>query len=151
MLTWLGNNTSQSDKQIFSDFWYKMSGKSLLPSLISVVTRSSQHITAPVGKHYYRNVVEGHCYVVKYSRIDHEQWCSRINQQLIAGHFGHIGLCQLHAKLFCMQLTKAYMAETPCNQLIDWFCYVIAHNLFAYITTEAYSHALLTTRFRAHH
>ena len=46
--------------------------------------------------------------------------------QLIAGRFGHVGLCQLHTKLlllykhlsrtavsqFCMQLTKAYVAET---------------------------------------
>ena len=31
-----------------------------------------------------------------------------------AGHFSHVGLCQLHAKLFCMQLTKAYVAEMSC-------------------------------------
>ena len=41
-----------------------------------------------------------------------------INQQLIAGRFGHIGLRQLHTKQFCMQLTKAYVAETSCNQLL---------------------------------
>ena len=40
---------------------------------------------------------------------------SRINQQLIAGHFGHKGLRQLRAKLFCTQLTKASMAKTSCN------------------------------------
>ena len=28
------------------------------------------------------------------------------------GCFGHVGLCQLHTKLFCTQLTKAYAAET---------------------------------------
>ena len=43
------------------------------------------------------NVVEAHCYVVPYRWIEHEQWCSRINQST------------------------------------DWFCHVIAHNLFAYI------------------
>ena len=31
-----------------------------------------------------------------------------------AGCFGHVGLCQLCAKLFCTQLTKAYVAETSC-------------------------------------
>ena len=41
-----------------------------------------------------------------------------INQELIAGCFCHIGLCQLHTKLFCMQLMKAYVAETSCNQLL---------------------------------
>ena len=32
-----------------------------------------------------------------------------------------------------MQLTKPYVAKTPCNQLllIDWFCYVYAQDLFA--------------------
>ena len=37
-----------------------------------------------------------------------------INRQLIAGCFGHVGFCQLHS----MQLTKAYMCETSCNQLL---------------------------------
>ena len=27
-----------------------------------------------------------------------------INQQLIAGRFGHVGLRQLHTKLFCMHV-----------------------------------------------
>ena len=31
-----------------------------------------------------------------------------------AGRFGHVGLCQLRTKLFCTQLTKAYVAETSC-------------------------------------
>ena len=66
---------------------------------------------------------------------------SRINQQLIAGRFGHEGLRQLRTKLtdtcltnqigfrtqpeanlcvcqFCTQLTKAFMAETSCNLLL---------------------------------
>ena len=43
-------------------------------------------------------------------RIDCEQLCSSINQQLIAGRFGHEG--QLCIKWFCVQLTKAFMAET---------------------------------------
>ena len=28
---------------------------------------------------------------------------------MIAGHFGHEGLCQLRTKLFCAQLSKAFM------------------------------------------
>ena len=43
---------------------------------------------------------------------------SSINQQLTAGHFGHGNLRQLPTKLFCMQLTKAFAAETSCNQLL---------------------------------
>ena len=34
-----------------------------------------------------------------------------------AGCFSPIGFCQLHAKQFCMQLTKAYGALMSCNQL----------------------------------
>ena len=33
-------------------------------------------------------------------------------------------------KTVCTQLTKAYMAETSCNQLLNSYCYVIAHNQF---------------------
>ena len=33
---------------------------------------------------------------------------------------------------FCMQLTKAFAAETSCNQLIDWFCHVSAQDQFAF-------------------
>ena len=47
-----------------------------------------------------------------------------------AGHFGHVGLCQLRTKLFCTQLTKAYVAETSCISCY-WFCYVSAHDQFA--------------------
>ena len=44
---------------------------------------------------------------------------SRINNNLIAGRFGHVGLHQLHTNyMFCMQLTKAYEAETSCNQVV---------------------------------
>ena len=38
--------------------------------------------------------------------------------QLIAGHYSHVGLPQLHTKP-CMQLMKAYVAKTSWNQLID--------------------------------
>ena len=34
---------------------------------------------------------------------------------MIAGRFGHEGLCQLHTEQFCTQLTKAFVAETSCN------------------------------------
>ena len=44
------------------------------------------------------NVVEPHCYALQCRRIDCEQFCSRINQQLIAGRFGHEGLRQLRTK-----------------------------------------------------
>ena len=48
--------------------------------------------------------------------------------------FWHIELRQLHTKQFCTQLTKAYVAEMSCNQLlIDTYCYVIAHNQLTYI------------------
>ena len=43
---------------------------------------------------------------------------SSINQQLTAGRFGHENLRQLPTKLFCMQLMKAFAAETFCNQLL---------------------------------
>ena len=33
-------------------------------------------------------------------------------------------------KLFCTQLTKAFVAETSCNHCY-WFCYVFAHDQFA--------------------
>ena len=45
---------------------------------------------------------------------------------MIAGRFDPVCLCQLLAKLFCMQLTKAYRVETSGNQLIH--C-VFAHDL----------------------
>ena len=59
---------------------------------------------------------------------------------LASMYSAHVGLRQLHTKQFCMQLTKAYVAETSCNQLlIDWFCYVIAHNLFACMLNNIHS------------
>ena len=51
-------------------------------------------------------------------RTDLEQIRSRINNNLIVGCFGSVGLCQLCTKLFCTQLTKAYGAETSCNQVV---------------------------------
>ena len=65
------------------------------------------------------NVVESHCYTLHCRRIDCEQIHSRINQQLIAGCSGHEGLQQLQ---FWNVL----------QSVIDWFCYVFAHNQFAY-------------------
>ena len=44
------------------------------------------------------------------------------------------GSIQLSTGEFCTQLTKAYVVETSCNQLLltAWFCYVYAHkDLFA--------------------
>ena len=49
-----------------------------------------------------------------------------INNVLIAGHFSHKGLRQLHTKLFlyvhkpdfCTKLTKTFVAEMSCNQLL---------------------------------
>ena len=46
------------------------------------------------------NVVEAHCYALQCRRIDCEQIRSRINQQLIAGRFGHEGLRQLRTNCF---------------------------------------------------
>ena len=34
---------------------------------------------------------------------------------MIAGRFSHEGLCQLHKKQFCTQLTKGFVAKTSCN------------------------------------
>ena len=48
---------------------------------------------------YLNSVVEAHCYALQCRRIDCEQIRSRINQQLIAGRFGHEGLRQLLTKL----------------------------------------------------
>ena len=39
--------------------------------------------------------------------------------QLIAGHFNHVGLCQLHTKQFCMQLTKAYVVLTIYSTILN--------------------------------
>ena len=53
------------------------------------------------------NVVEVHCYTLQCRRVDCEQICSRINQQLIAGRFGQEGLRQLRTKHRCTQLYTA--------------------------------------------
>ena len=67
--------------------------------------------------------------IITCRRIDCEQIGSRINQKLIAGRFGNEGLHQLHRKLFCMQLTKAFLAEASCNQLlIDSATYLLTIN-----------------------
>ena len=38
-----------------------------------------------------------------------------VGELIVSNYILHMS--NLHTKLFCMQLTKAYMAETPCNQL----------------------------------
>ena len=50
--------------------------------------------------------------------VDELQIHSSINQQHIAGHFGHKVLCQLCTNQFYTQLTKAHVAKTSCNQLL---------------------------------
>ena len=35
----------------------------------------------------------------------------------VAGHVGHVGSSLVHGSL-CTQLTKAYVADTSCNQLL---------------------------------
>ena len=62
-------------------------------------------------------VIEAHCYIVQYRRIDCEQWRSRINQFTTLAIY--IGLHQLHTKLFCMQLTKAYTHGWNILQSVD--------------------------------
>ena len=44
-------------------------------------------------------------------QIDCKQLHSSINQQLIAGHFGHEGLRQLHTK-------QGFVAKMSCNLLL---------------------------------
>ena len=51
--------------------------------------------------------------VVTRRRIDCEQLCGSINQQLIAGRFGHKGFHQLRTKQFCTQLTKPLWPKRP--------------------------------------
>ena len=67
------------------------------------------------------DVVEAHCYVVDIGRTDHEQIRSRINNNW----------CRTFQLQFCMQLTKAYVAETSCI-ICYWFCYVSAHDQFVW-------------------
>ena len=68
----------------------------------------------PNEKEEGNDVVEAHCYFVNIGLTDREQICSR-RIKMITGCFGHVELCQLCTKLFCMQLTKAYVAETSCK------------------------------------
>ena len=74
--------------------------------------------------------------------------------ELIAGRFGLIGIHQLmkayeaetscnqslirqiDCEQICSRINQSInwlQAETPCNQLIDWFCYISAHDEFAFI------------------
>ena len=57
------------------------------------------------------NVVEAHCYAHQYSRIDCEHIRSRINQQLVAGRFGHEGLRQQSTKLKDTQCEIYFIAK----------------------------------------
>ena len=75
-------------------------------------------------------VAEAHCYALQSRQTDCEQIRSRINQQLVAGRFGHKGLHQLCTKNICMQLMKAFVAKASCNQLlIDSATYLLTINL----------------------
>ena len=66
------------------------------------------------------DIVEAHCYVVITSEsILMSRYVAESIKQLIAGCFGYVGLRELHTTQFCMQLKKAYLAETSCNQLFD--------------------------------
>ena len=56
---------------------------------------------------------------------DLEQLWSSINKQLIAGCFGHKRLRQLR--------TKHLETWNILQSVVDWYCYVTAHNQFAYI------------------
>ena len=57
-------------------------------------------------------------------------WTCMLVLHTAMGHCHRIKLTPSHhihqATVFCMQLTKAYVVETSCKQLllIDWFCYV---------------------------
>ena len=45
--------------------------------------------------------------------------CKPVTEALIVGRLGHVGLCQLCTKVYCTQMTKAYVTKTFCNQLFD--------------------------------
>ena len=53
------------------------------------------------------------------------------NQGCILMLFMHVGLRQWDTKQFCTQLTKAYVAKTPCSQLllIEFAMYIRTHML----------------------
>ena len=61
--------------------------------------------------HY--DVVEAHCYVVDIGQTDGEQIRSRFSNKWLQD-VPLLTACTL----FCMQLTKAYVAKTSCNQLL---------------------------------
>ena len=46
------------------------------------------------------DAAEAHCYVVDIGQTEREQIRSRINNKTDAGHFGHVGLCQLCTILY---------------------------------------------------
>ena len=73
------------------------------------------------------DVEEAHCYVVDIGQTDREQIRSIINNNC------YVGLCQLRTN--CTQLTKAYVAEMSCISWY-WFCYVSAHDQFAWYVTS---------------
>ena len=63
--------------------------------------------------------------------------------------FGHVGLHQLHTKVFCTQLTKASMVKTSCNQLlIDIATYVIALKNIAMSLNDIITALLLLCRWQ---
>ena len=66
----------------------------------------------------FNDVVEAHCYFVDIRRTDCEQTRCRINN-MIAGRFGHVGLCQLRTKLKKLQCETCYIAN------IDHWCCVM--------------------------
>ena len=101
---------------------------------------SDQSWTLKVKSLYYThaqfNVVEALCYALQCRQIDCEQLCSSINQQLMAGCFSHKGLHQLR--------TKQSRGQNVLQSVVDWYCYVIAHNQFAYMLSQIWRlHALM--------
>ena len=46
----------------------------------------------------YDDAAEAHCYVVDIGRTDHSRYVAE-SLAIDAGHFGHVGLCQLCTKL----------------------------------------------------
>ena len=90
------------------------------------------------------NVAQAHGYIVDKNGLILSMYvCSRINNNLIAECFSLEGLRQLHiyktvdqlhTYVYCIlytQLTKAYKAETSCNQLvIDSAAYMLTKDQF---------------------
>ena len=65
--------------------------------------------------HILCDIVEVHCYVVT------------TGEYILMSMYIAESLKQSIDCFVYMQLTKAYVNETSCNQLIDWFCCVCAH------------------------